>query len=116
MKHQKTLSCTCKPEVIQICIAGDYDDARRICREWCSRNSRCVTVEKADYIYTFGEESGVIVTFRSYPRFPPEKGELETLARDLLHALMEKLCQRTAMLCLKNEHIWFAPEKEPQRK
>jgi len=94
-------------EVIQICIAGDYDDTRRICRDWCSRNSRCVTVERSSYVYSFGEEEGVIITFRSYPRFPPEIGELEGLARDLLLALMDKLFQRTALLCTPTDHIWF---------
>jgi len=102
----------CASQVIQICIAGDYADARRACRDWCSRNSRCVTVERADYVYSYGEESGVIVTFRAYPRFVPEPGELEELARDLLCSLMEKLYQRTALLCLPDRHIWFHLEEQ----
>lgn len=93
-------------ETISICLAGDYDTARHICRQWTVANPRCVTVQRASYVYEFGEEEGVIVTFRSYPRFPPAPGELQQLAESLCHALMTGLCQRTAMICTPTRHYW----------
>lgn len=92
-------------EVVEIYIAGDYDKARDICRQWCAKIPRCVTVAKTSVIYTHGEESGVVVGLRSYPRFP-QPPQLMPLAEDLADMLMEGLCQRTVMLCNRSTHEW----------
>ena len=92
-------------EVVEIYIAGDYDRARDICRQFCVRVPRCVTVSKTQFIYTHGEESGVVVAFRSYPRFP-QPPQLMPLAEMLADELMEGLCQRNAMLCNRTTHEW----------
>jgi hypothetical protein len=83
-------------EVVEIHIAGDYDKARDICRHWCKKVPRCVTVTKTSFIYTYGEE---------YPKFP-QPPQLMPLAEDLADTLMEGLCQRTAMLCNRSTHEW----------
>lgn len=92
-------------ETVEIYIAGDYDKARDICRYWCVDVPRCVTVTRTSFIYTHGEESGVVVALRSYPRFP-QPPQLMPLAEDLADTLMEGLCQRTAMLCNRTTHEW----------
>ncbi len=92
-------------EVVEIYIAGDYDKARDICRQFCARVPRCVTVSRTQFIYTHGEESGVVVALRSYPRFP-QPPQLMPLAEILADELMEGLCQRTAMLCNRSTHEW----------
>lgn len=92
-------------EVVEIHIAGDYDKARDICRQWCVKVPRCVTVTKTSFIYTYGEEQGITATLRSYPRFP-QPPQLMPLAEDLADTLMEGLCQRTAMICNRQTHEW----------
>ena len=108
MLTNKTMNIESKSmpaEVVEIHIAGDYDKARDICRHWCKKVPRCVTVTKTSFIYTYGEEFGVIVALRSYPKFP-QPPQLMPLAEDLADMLMEGLCQRTAMLCSRTTHEW----------
>jgi len=92
-------------ETVEIYIAGDYDKARDICRHWCVKVPRCVTVTKTSFIYTHGEEPGVVVALRSYPRFP-QPPQLTPLAENLADELMAGLCQRTAMICNRTHHEW----------
>lgn len=40
---------------VNIYIAGNYDDARRVCQEYCS-GGFCVTVSKTKYVYKGGIE------------------------------------------------------------
>jgi hypothetical protein len=106
---------TTPAETYTICIAGDYDDARRACRQWCAGHSQCVTVIAASYVYAWGEEAGVIVTLRSYPRFPPNAGELAEKARALALVLMDALYQRGVMICGPTEHEWYSRDVQTNR-
>ena len=92
-------------EVVEIHIAGDYNKARDICRQWCVEVPRCVTISKQKFIYTHGEESGVVIALRSYPRFP-QPPQLMPLAENLADKLMDGLCQKTCMICNRNTHEW----------
>ncbi len=60
---------------VSIFIAGDYDKAHEICRAHCDAVGLCVTVTATSYIYTGGEEAGVIVGLINYPRFPSEPAD-----------------------------------------
>ncbi len=100
-----------KSETIEIYIGGDFNIAREICRHFCANNPTCVTVSRTEYIYTGGEESGVIVAFRSYPRFPTNLGEHERYARKLAENLMAALCQKGAMVVTPTEHEWLRNER-----
>ncbi len=103
MKHEKstTLDYT-------IYIAGDYEQAKNICREWCMRVGACVTVEPTTYIYTGGEESGVRVGFINYPRFPESEENLRSRACDLASLLMEGLYQHSYSIVGPWETEWFS--------
>lgn len=78
MKHQ-----SCETHSIQIYIAGDLQQCKNACREYCDKHGFCVTVTPTDYVYTGGEESGVIVGLINYPRFPVEPHILFSHAYDL---------------------------------
>lgn len=91
----------------EIFVAGDYDRARHICREYCLEVGLCVTVEKVDYIYTGGEESGVKIGLINYPRFPVDKLELENKAFSLSQKLMIGLCQHSFTLIGPDKTEWF---------
>lgn len=77
----------------QIFIAGDASIAKQVCRKFCMEVGQCISVSETNYIYTGGEEKGVIIGFINYPRFPLEKEEIVKQAERLGHQLMKKLCQ-----------------------
>lgn len=78
---------------VSIFIAGDVNLAKTICREFCDREGLCVTVTPTTYVFTGGEEDGVIIGLINYPRFPTEPGQLQRTAAALAQELREKLEQ-----------------------
>lgn len=93
---------------ISIFIAGDYDRARQICREFCFGVGACVTVTPTTYIYTGGEEAGVIVGFINYPRFPATLSDLENKAMQLADDLMHGLCQNSFTIQTPQTTYWYS--------
>jgi hypothetical protein len=59
----------------RIWIAGDYQDAIRLTKEFCEEGA-CFSVAPVDYVYTGGMESGVCVTRINYPRFPASSEQI----------------------------------------
>lgn len=80
---------------VDIYIAGDFDIARQVCREYCMDVGMCVNVQAADYIYTGGSETGVKVGLINYPRFPMTYDHMMQHATVLAAKLMERLCQHS---------------------
>jgi hypothetical protein len=103
MKHEKATSLD-----YTIYIAGDLEQAKQTCREWCMRVGGCVTVEPVAYIYTGGEETGVRVGFINYPRFPATEDILRSRACDLASLLMENLHQHSYSIVGPRETEWFS--------
>ncbi|WP_422383299.1 hypothetical protein [Roseibium album] len=90
----------------EIAIAGDYDDARRTCRKFCE-SGLCVTVTKTSFIYTGGEQSGVLVRLINYPRFPATPAEIEAKAIELAHDLRDHLFQDSFTVITPEKSTWF---------
>lgn len=97
---------------VRICIAGNCDDAARICREFCFGVGYCVTVERAEYIYTGGQESGVVVGLINYPRFPATPEQITEKAEQLGMKLMEGLFQQSFSIVTPTDTIWFSRRPE----
>ncbi|MDQ0305442.1 hypothetical protein [Ancylobacter polymorphus] len=91
-----------------IFIAGDLEQAKQVCREYCFDAGLCVTVEPVAYIYTGGEEAGVRVGLINYPRFPSAEGELRVKARGLAEALMRRLCQHSYSIAGPDHTDWYS--------
>lgn len=53
----------------------------------------CVSISEEEYIYTMGNETGIVVNIINYPRFPKTHEELLTIAKDLGEHLIDKLYQ-----------------------
>lgn len=96
---------TAKSLSVEIFVAGDANEAERICREYCLRVGLCVTVTSTKYIYTGGCEDGVVVGLRAYPRFP--NTDIEHHANELAKALMAGLFQWSAMVVGPVETVWI---------
>ena len=83
---------TCPTHVIKIYIAGDRNLARQILQEYVLRGA-CVSISEEEYIYTMGNETGIVVNLINYPRFPKTEEALLEQARDLAEDLLVKLFQ-----------------------
>lgn len=90
----------------EIFIAGDYAAAKQACREFCRSEGFCVTVTPTTFIYTGGEETGVIVGCINYPRFPIQPGDLREKATRLAELLRERLCQDSYSIVCSDLTIW----------
>ena len=91
----------------KIYIAGDYDDARRICKKFCNEIGLCVTVTPTTYIYTGGEEVGVIVELINYPKFPIKmKATLFNTALALADELQDGLYQDSYTVMDSSDTYW----------
>lgn len=97
---------------VRICIAGDFNDAQRICRQFCFDVGYCVTVERAEYIYTGGQEAGVTVGLINYPRFPRSPEQIVDVAEQLGLKLMEGLFQHSFSIVTPVETIWYSRRPE----
>ena len=97
---------------VQIFIAGDYDLAKSIAREFCDQVGLCVTVTKTSYVYTGGEESGVIVGLINYPRFPKESAVIELNASLLAERLVKGLGQQSYSIQTPDETKWISYRAE----
>ena len=104
-----------KPEIteaptirMEIFIAGDLEQSKQVCREWCMKVGACVTVELVDYIYTGGQESGIRVGLINYPRFPAEFAAVFAKAQDLADLLMHRLCQHSYTILTPEKTYWHS--------
>ena len=92
---------------VDVFIAGDLDQAKQVCREFCFEKGLCVTVEPISYIYTGGEESGARVGIINYPRFPSDLEILRGQAHELATALLERLCQHSYSVVGPDKTEWL---------
>lgn len=91
----------------RIYIAGDAADAERICRAFCFGVGLCVTVTPTTYVYTGGQESGVVIGLINYPRFPKTPNEIEVLAWQLGEQLAIGLFQKSFSVSTPTETLWY---------
>lgn len=80
------------PIFYTIHMAGDINDARRICRAFVMEGA-CVQLTQCQYVYTGGMEDGFTVRIMHYARFPSERERLQSQAERLAALLAEALSQ-----------------------
>lgn len=99
------LKATASAQFANIYIAGDESVARQTCREFCASGA-CVTVTPTTYVYTGGAESGVIVGFIDYARFPGQP--LLPKAEALAQLLADRLFQSSYSIVTESESRWYS--------
>jgi hypothetical protein len=99
---------------VRLHMAGDIEQAKRVLRKACypPNEGLCVTVERATYIYTGGEEEGFVVGFVNYPRFPQEPCQLWERAKEIASQLIPELCQWSALLVAPDKTEWINLRRE----
>ena len=91
-----------------IYMAGPIHKARETCQDYCDRTGFCVHIEKCDYIYTNGEETGFKVGIINYPRFPDTLLSLKNRAMDLASLLRERCGQDSFTIVGPTETIFVS--------
>lgn len=96
----------CETFWAKIYIAGSLEVAKQVCRKHCMDVGLCVTIEPTSYIYTGGEEAGVVVGLINYPRFRTTSIDLYTKAFELARKLREELCQTSFTVMTDKKTFW----------
>jgi hypothetical protein len=94
--------------LVSIFVAGPVWEAETICRAYCDEIGLCVTVTETNYVYTGGEEAGVIVGLINYPRFPGEPAAIFAKAEELAHRLIDGLHQQSATIQAPDKTVWIS--------
>ena len=102
---------TCKTHVIKIYIAGDVNLARQVLQEYVMRGA-CVSISEEEYIYTMGNEAGIVVNLINYPRFPKEPHVLLNQAIELAELLIVKLHQGSCTVVDHNRDSHFISRRD----
>ena len=99
---------------VDMYLAGDLVVAKQVCREHCMKVGLCVTVTLTDFIYTGGEETGVLVRLVNYPRFPCTDAELEGKANALAEKLARAMCQWSVLIQTPKTVTWL--DRKPKER
>lgn len=83
---------------------------KSICKRYVDKIGDCVTVTPTDFIYTNGNEKGVVVGFIQYPRFPREEDLIKENAIRLANELMIALTQYRVTITTPYESIMLENE------
>jgi hypothetical protein len=93
---------------VSIFVAGDPREAETICRAYCDQVGLCVTVTETTYVFTGGEEAGVIIGLINYPRFPAEPHDIRNRAVLLAEKLRVGLRQESYTVQTPDATEWFS--------
>lgn len=98
--------------VARIYICGSLEQIKQCCRACAAVNPpgdprNCVTIERADFIYKGGEESGVVIGLLNYPRFPATPRVIWEKAVELARHLLEATYQDSVLVAGLDKTLWI---------
>jgi hypothetical protein len=76
-----------------------------LCQAFVDEKKDCITITPTTFVYTQGKESGVIIGWIAYPRFPKTESEIISRAKDLANILMNALNQNRVTITTPQESI-----------
>ena len=83
---------SCPTHWARIYIAGPKHMAEDVCRKYTERGA-CINLYETNYIYKYGEQTGVVVELINYPRFPKTIDQLTEQATALGFDLLQAMSQ-----------------------
>lgn len=92
-------------------IVHTIDEVNSVCQKYVDAKKECVTVSPTSFIYTDGNEPGVVVGFISYPRFPKGDWEILSRAKELAEILMKEFNQNRVTITTPEVSIMLENEK-----
>lgn len=93
---------------VQIWIAGEYTKALEACQAFCDDVGFCVTVAPTTFVYTGGQEPGVVVGLINYGRFPSEPRAIFARAEELTLKLIAAMEQESASIQAPDRTLWVS--------
>lgn len=99
-----------KTYTVRLYIGGSLESAKEYIRKSVYHEGLCVTIEPTTFIYTGGEESGIVVGFVNYPRFPTDGPTIFARALKMAKGLMPHLNQESALLVATDKTEWLQVE------
>lgn len=87
------------------------EEIEKVCQDYCDNNGFCVSVTQTKFIYTKGNEPGVIVGIISYPRFPSDNGELRRRALELAELLRKQCDQYKVSVVMPSEVVMLGEDR-----
>lgn len=92
-----------------------FEQVEDIIQRWVDGIGMCVTVTRTKYVYTKGNEPGIIVGFINYPRFPSTPGDIAYRVFDLAQILLKECKQMQLSIVFPDETILFSNTEEIER-
>lgn len=111
MQHVMETVKTTSSWWVRIYIAGPAEVLKQVCREHCFNKGDCVNVMETDYIYTGGQESGVIVEWINYGRFPRNEKQMLDIATHLAQKLMVAGCQNSYSIVTPDDSFYCSRKR-----
>ena len=105
-KAFKRVKSTCPTHVVKIYIAGDKQLAKQVLQKYVMKGL-CVSISDEEYIYTLGNEAGIVVNLINYPRFPKTEEELLAQGLELAKHLLMELYQGSCTVVDYNGDSYF---------
>lgn len=103
---------SCSSATVQIYTAGSLEIAKQVCREYVFDVGFCVNIRPTTYIYTGGEEEGVVVEIINYARFLSDNAVREKHAQRLAELLRIRLCQHSYSIVTPQHSTWVSYRSE----
>ena len=101
----------CKTYFAVIYIAGEEHRIKDICAKYC-QVGLCVSIQKTDYIYTGGQQSGFSITLINYPRFACSNDEIYTKAEELAKILIVDAYQESCTILCNDKTVFLSNRVE----
>lgn len=111
----KTVRKDCETYTAEIYMAGDICLCKNVLQKMAASEGMCVSVEKVDYIYTGGMESGFVVRVINYPRFPTTEREIRKLSVNLAESLLYELGQGSYTIVYPDETVFMSRRDKDER-
>lgn len=90
-------------------IVHTIDEVNQICQEYVKYGD-CVTVTHTQFIYTGGNEPGVIIGYIKYPRFVRTDIEIKNSAIELANIFLDKFKQNRITITTPDSSIMIENE------
>jgi hypothetical protein len=107
MKH-----ITSKTYSVDVYLSGRYEKIKDVLSLYTLKGL-CISIEKVDYIYTHGIESGAKVQLINYPRFPTSEDDLLQEAIDMGKEVLSQTGQGSfTVVSPDTTHFFSVREKD----
>ncbi len=93
-------------------ITFDIEDLRWTCQEYCNQIGFCVSFTPTTFIYSNGNEPGVIVGCIQYPRFPKPDAENKERVTELARRLQRASEQYRVTIVFPDEVVMLEREND----